>query len=109
MGIRIWLDDKRSPPDGHVSCRWPEEVIALLKKGDVDSISLDHDLGEDSGYENPRTGEAVLKWIEEQVATTDYIPPKSIRIHTQNPVAKDRMMKIRWRIGQFLQERKNAI
>ena len=27
--------------------RWPDEVIALLQTGEVEELSLDHDLGDD--------------------------------------------------------------
>lgn len=96
--MKIWLDDKRSPPSGWTNCRWPEEVIELLKNEDVEEISLDHDLEDDfiigQGYCSSfkeRTGYDVLVWIEEQVILNGFKPPK-IKIHTANPSAKKRML-----------------
>lgn len=86
----VYLDDERTAPGGWVQVRWPEEAIDLLKTGNVETISLDHDLGEGSEYENPRTGYDVLLWIEKEVATGDFTPPKII-IHTANTPARSKM------------------
>ena len=69
--MKVYLDDERPTPDGWHTCRWPEEVIELLKAGGVTHLSLDHDLGDD----NHGTGYDVVLWIEEQVATTNFRPP----------------------------------
>ncbi|PZP08852.1 MAG: hypothetical protein DI621_07230 [Pseudomonas protegens] len=45
--MKIYLDDERQTPQGWVRTYWPDEVIALLKAGGVEDISLDHDLGDD--------------------------------------------------------------
>ncbi len=97
--LNIWLDDLRPCPPGHVLCRWPEEVIALIKQGNVYSIDLDHDLGEGSEYVNPRTGMDVLTWLEEWVYKGNKAP--RIRIHTANPVARDRMRFAAYRIREL--------
>jgi len=88
--VDVYLDDERTAPEGWVQCRWPEEVIELLKAGDVNMLSLDHDLGECGTYAKPRTGYDVLLWIEREVATNGFKPPL-IMIHTANPSAKDKM------------------
>lgn len=62
--MKIYLDDERPTPDGWHACRWPEEVIELLKAGGVTHLSLDHDLGDD----RHGTGYDVILWIEEQVS-----------------------------------------
>jgi hypothetical protein len=84
--MRIFLDDLRSAPQGWVRAYWPDEVIALLEHGDVQTISLDHDLGDDQRG----TGYDVIVWIEEAVATRGYKPP-AILIHSANPAARVRM------------------
>jgi len=96
--IKIWLDDRRPAPNGWISCRWPEEVIEHLKTGKVEEISLDHDLDDlhvvGQGYcpsIKERTGYDVLIWIEEQVITGGFVPPK-IRIHTANFSARKKML-----------------
>ena len=52
--MKVYLDDERAAPAGWVDVRWPEEVIELLKTGNVTELSLDHDLGDDghgTGYD----------------------------------------------------------
>lgn len=87
--LKIYLDDERPAPPGYILVRTPKEAIRHLKKGKVDTISLDHDLGDDK---NIGTGYDVLLWIEKQVHTNPkYRPPKSIKIHTANPSARKKM------------------
>ena len=45
--MKVFLDDERKAPEGWVRVRWPEEAIELLQNGQVEEISLDHDLGDD--------------------------------------------------------------
>jgi len=59
--MRVYLDDVRVAPAGWVQARWPNEVIALLQSGNVEELSLDHDLGDDQRG----TRYDVLTWIEE--------------------------------------------
>jgi len=52
--MKVFLDDLRATPEGWHRAYWPDEVIALLKNGDVTAVSLDHDLGDDAkgtGYD----------------------------------------------------------
>ena len=97
--MKIFLDDERTPQQvygegttGWTCCRWPEDVIALLQQheGKIESISLDHDLGEGIEYSKPRTGYDVLLWLEEAVLTRGYKPPR-ILLHTQNAAARPKM------------------
>lgn len=83
--MKIFLDDLRKPPDGWALLLTAKHCIMALKTQYVDEISLDHDLGleDETGYD-------VLLWIEEQVITKGYIPPK-IRIHTANISARHKM------------------
>ena len=84
--MRIYLDDERIAPAGWLQVRWPDEVIELLKTGNVTELSLDHDLGDDERG----TGYDVLSWVEEQVICNLFTPPV-IYVHTANPAAKSRM------------------
>ncbi len=99
--MKVYLDDIRIAPDGWVRAHWPEEVIELLKTGQVTEISLDHDLGDHfdrpAGVDKERTGYDVLLWIEQAVVTEGFDPPV-IYIHTANPVAEDRMKAARKQI-----------
>ena len=64
--MRVFLDDVRPAPEGWARAHTPEEVIGLLRSGRVEALSLDFDLGF-RGEEERRTGEVVLRWIEERV------------------------------------------
>ncbi len=66
---------------------WPDEAIALLATGDVEEISLDHDLGDDARG----TGYDVILWIEEGVALRGFKPPK-IGVHSANSSARLKML-----------------
>jgi len=84
--MKVFLDDERRPPDGWRLVRWPSEVIELLEAGGVEALSLDHDLGDDARG----TGHDVVLWLEEAVATSDFVPPV-ITIHSANSAARARM------------------
>lgn len=84
--MRVWLDDERPAPKGWVSCRWPEEVIALLEQGEVRELSLDHDLGDDE-----RTGYDVVLWLEERVFTDNSFVPPATKVHSANTSAAAKM------------------
>jgi Cyclic-phosphate processing Receiver domain len=88
--VKVWLDDRRPAPDGWVRVRTPEEAIELLRGGDVDELSLDHDLGLDVGARE-RTGYDVLLWLEAEVAAGGARPPGVIRVHSGNIGAVGRM------------------
>jgi hypothetical protein len=66
-------------------------VIPLLEGGDVEVLSLDHDLGDDSRG----TGYDVCTWLERKIVEEgpegEFILPL-VRIHSANPVGVNRMM-----------------
>lgn len=84
--MKVYLDDLRPTPNGWVRVYWPDEAIELLKTGKVDTISLDHDLGDDERG----TGNDVVLWIEEAVITQQFLPPE-IRVHSANSAARAKM------------------
>ena len=84
--MKLFLDDERIPPEGWIRVRWPEEAIEILKTGKVVELSLDHDLGDDEHG----TGYDVILWIEQAVATENFVPPK-ITVHSANPPAREKM------------------
>lgn len=102
--MKIYLDDERTTPVGWVRAYWPEEVIALLERGGVEEISLDHDLGgEFNGDYRMDSGYVVLKWIEEQVFTNNFIPPK-MQVHSANPAARLVMEQAIQSINRFVEQ-----
>lgn len=93
--MKIFLDDIRNPPsDSWKLVRTAQEAIEALKTGKVEWISLDHDLGE-----NQPTGYDVVKWIEKEVFTNNFTPPR-ILIHSMNTVGVDNIKAARERIEE---------
>lgn len=97
--MKLWLDDFRNPKDhGYLDYVWvqtAEACIEHLRSGKVFKASLDHDLNVDQtlGKYEPgaATGYDVLCWLEEH---PQYLPPGGIRVHSQNPVGRQRMEKL---------------
>ena len=88
--MKVWLDDQREAPEGWVHVRTPEEAIELLRGGEVEELSLDHDLGLDVGARE-RTGYDVLLWLEREVAAGRTAPPGVMTVHSGNVGAVGRM------------------
>lgn len=88
--MKVYLDDERTPPPGWTLVRWPADAIRLLKTGQVEALSLDHDLG-DEGDE--RTGYTVLLWLEEAVALHGFTPPAELLVHSANSSAREKMLR----------------
>jgi hypothetical protein len=84
--MRVYLDDERPTPPGWVRVYWPDEAIALLETGQVEEISLDHDLGDDARG----TGYDVVLWVEEAVAVRGFRPPR-MAVHSANSSARLKM------------------
>lgn len=91
--MKVYLDDLREAPPGWVRAHTPEEVIALLRTGEVRALSLDHDLGLDTPVAE-RTGYSVLVWLEREVGEGRWrsrLP--EIGIHSASPVGRERMRR----------------
>jgi len=88
--MKVYLDDIRPCPKGWILTKTAQETIDLLEAGGVTSLSLDHDLGDEKEV---GTGYDVLRWIETQVIydNDNFKLPRSIKIHTANPPARERM------------------
>lgn len=85
--MKVWLDDIREAPKGWVRTYCPDEVISLLRTGNVEELSLDHDLGDD----DKGTGYHVLLWVEmKQNFDKNFRIPK-IHIHSANVSARKKM------------------
>ena len=84
--MKVYLDDERTTPEGWTRVYWPDEAIQLLKTGNVEEISLDHDLGDDERG----TGYDVVLWIEEAVITQNFAPPV-MKVHSANSSARQKM------------------
>lgn len=99
MTIKLWHDDVRPAPEGWVWARTNESAIGHLRKGSVDEISLDHDLGlgldhlsEEQIDEDPEllfsqgTGYDLVGWMVESGNV-----PETITVHSWNPAGASKM------------------
>lgn len=78
--VKLYLDDERPTPEGWERVFTAREAIERLQVGDVEMISLDHDLGPPEagdGYE-------VAKWIEAQ-AFEGTLTRLAWTVHSANP------------------------
>ena len=80
--MKLYMDDdllNRPTPEGWVRAQSVNEAIELLKTGEVEEASLDHDLGyfELTGGGN---GMKLVDWME-----ANKIWPKRITIHSISP------------------------
>jgi hypothetical protein len=113
--MKVWLDDmpheQRAIPEGWLWAKNIEEVKVLLQTGEVEELSLDHDLGAcddcmggrtveewmvDSGYASmPNcshlgTGYDLCLWM----ADKGIWPKQRPSVHSMNPVGKIRMVGV---------------
>jgi len=91
--MNIFVDDERMPP----APEWQWEVFrdcgkaiaAIVRnQGNIEILSLDHDMGQDVP-----TGYDIASWLEKEVWTNGMIPPKILRVHSANPVGKQRILQ----------------
>lgn len=89
--INIWLDDERPigvdfPADAILCKTVGEAIDAIVANGyNIGMISFDHDLGD-----HHRTGYDLACWIEQKVHE-GVIKPFHFRVHSQNPVGRERI------------------
>ena len=93
--LRVWLDDlldDRAAPPGWVHVTTARAAIALIDRGSVVELSLDHDLGDD---DVAGKGVHVVDHIAEQqvVARRDLWPRDGITIHSANAAGRDQMAR----------------
>jgi hypothetical protein len=58
--VKLWVDDRRPAPRGWARAYTVAEAKAILEAGDVDDVSLDHDLG---ACERCLGGLSVEEWL----------------------------------------------
>ena len=92
--MKVYLDDVRNPKreygEDWILVRTYQEAINLLKTGQVEMISLDHDLG----YTDPdHTGYDVASWIEQQV-DAGKIPCPDVYCHSWNPAGRKQIGQV---------------
>lgn len=92
MGLKLWLDDLRQPPDhtwNWVRSVWGavSAIKSEIKSGrGIDMMSLDHDLGDYA-----RQGGDGIKLLVWMIEHDVYCP---VMLHTMNPVGRENMARI---------------
>ncbi len=104
--MKLWLDDKRPmPSDFDIHVYTAQEAIGILKTETITHISFDHDLGPEqvtgSGY-------TVAVWFE-RVARKRTYPRVTWKIHSQNPVGRQRIQAAMQAADRFWTEWKEEI
>ncbi len=97
--MKVWLDDLRDPAKhGRIGWTWvttAQAAIDLLATGEVEEISLDHDLALEhmpfmdtapADYKE-QTGYSVVCWMEKH-----NVWPAHVYVHSMNPVGRARML-----------------
>jgi hypothetical protein len=102
--MRLFVDDVRNPPDDGewwIVARTAAEAMQSLELYGMalrglgytninnSILSLDHDLGD----ADTLTGYDIAAWLEKEVITNGMIPPKYLRVHSANPVGRDRILQ----------------
>lgn len=85
--LKVYLDDKRTTPNGYFRVFWPSDVIRLLEEFEVQELSLDHDLGDDV----KGTGYDAVCYVEEQAYFNKDFKIPYIKVHSDNASAKYKM------------------
>lgn len=92
MSYLLFLDDERFPPGTDESewivCRNVDDAkLAIQERGMPETMSLDHDLGEDR-----ETGMDFCKWLV-GFMLDENIDPKVLDfyVHSQNPIGAENM------------------
>lgn len=86
--MRLWLDDCCPIPEGFDAwATTTQYAIAHHESGTVVTISLVHDLGDEVEV---GSGSMVACWIEE-AAASGRLTRQDWRIHSANPVGRQRM------------------
>lgn len=80
--IRVYLDDVRPCPEGFMLSRNVRHCLRILKdnKGNIEILSLDHDMGHDSN------GFWLVRHMVNLGLYADYI-----FIHSANPIGREKM------------------
>ena len=114
--MKVFLDDIREPEwiynqkncfdndlgGGWIKSETVDDTIELLKTGEVEVLSLDHDLG---CTDKKHVGADVMKWLEEQVFCNNLTKIPRILFHTSNPVGKQNMVVILEHIQKYLESK----
>ena len=92
--MKLWFEDSdnRGCPSGWMQAKNVAEAIELIKAGEIEEMSLDHDIDEVSyGYNGSiaPTGTDLVYWMLKNLPPMQW--PHTIRIHSMNRSGAERM------------------
>lgn len=103
--MKIWLDDIRPCPEGHVwALDYDDFVYLVVKYGLPEHVNLDHDLGHDW-----KTGYAACKFMVEYHMKHPETPWPTWSIHSANPVGSENMRGLLENYEKHIQNNKSNI
>lgn len=102
--VKLWVDDLRPAPRGWYWATSVDEAIGILMDCYVDTMSLDHDLGDEGGGDTIKLVQKIV-WLQE-VAGVKVWPENRPLIHSMNPVGRDNMNALIDRYGPYKENRK---
>lgn len=99
--MKIYVDDIRTPEDVHswYIVRDMEKALGLVKAVLFDTVSLDHDMGEDQ-----KDGAWFMNQLELHVRENPGFMIPTILFHTDNPVGRKNMSATLGSIQKFKRE-----
>lgn len=107
--IKVWLDDVRPVPAGWVWVKSAEAALALLEAGEVETMSLDHDLGmrifiNEDGIEVASEDRYAKDgtWLVNQMIRNNLWPKHKPNVHSANPVGAQRMKSLIDKYGPYV-------
>ena len=110
--MNLWLDDLRPAPPGWTHARTVAEATEFMTEGQVDDMSLDHDLGhvEDCPgcladphdpamvrHIDAANGKHFVLWMIEH----NCWPKNKPTVHSMNPVGRETMLALIGRYGPY--------
>lgn len=86
--MKVYLDDNRETPEGWMRAYTVEATIYLLSTRQVESLSLDNDLGEEN-----QEGYKVLDWLEKSIYEDATFPLPEMIVHSSNAARVEYMQR----------------
>ncbi len=106
--MRIYLDDLREPPPGHLLVKRVDRLKEIVKeKGrDIKVLDLDNYLGDYSKFGG--NGIDFISWLEEAVYTgeVELNPDVKIVSHSSDPTMRDAIEEVGERIKAYLRSKR---
>lgn len=92
--MNLYVDDRRSPPEGWALARSVTAAIRLIASFVPDEVSLDHDICHSIGETKIACNETFAGVAVFIASIPHEMRPKKVIIHTSNPVGAQTMLAI---------------